>query len=412
MKRLKILALSSRLPYPILGGDRLRAYNLLRIMAQEHEVDLLALHESSADSGSLAHLRSFLGSVRCIQHSSFQSQSRAIANLIVRRLPLQVGYYYYPRVARDIQKHIHQYDLVYCFHVRTSEYVRYLPCAKVVDLVDAISLNYSRALTRSLSPKWRAVYQIERPILLRYEVGVVTDFDRAFLASSVDLEYLAKHGADKKKMVTIANGVDNVDIDYEPTEMQDIDLLFIGNMQTQSNQEAVLFFAQEILPLVRQWRPSTRFYVVGHNPSKKIHSLHDGNNFIVTGSVLNHKEFLTQAKVVVAPMTFGAGTQFKVLEAMNYGKPVVLTTLAAAGINGRSGTHFLVKDNPRDFAEAIITLLSEPSLRDLVGHAGKELVRSSHTWDTVGCQLLSEIQNLVLFRRRENETSERRCGNP
>lgn len=395
MRPLRILALSSRVPYPVIGGDRLRVYNFLRILADRHSVDLVSLHEDKVPKDTINHLEGFLGQVSLFPHSSWHSRVNAVLNFVGRRVPLQVGYYLFPDVNRWIVRHCSQYDLVFCFHVRMTEYVMTQPVKKVVDLVDAISLNYERALQQPVHPLWRVIYTLERSRLSRYERSVISNFDRSLIISEVDKKFLVGHGAPDEKIVVVPNGTMAGDLHGSQEVAERIDILFLGNMETQANQAAVLFFVKEIYPLLTMGEDRPTFYIVGTRPGRVVRDLHDGKHVVVTGEVTDPRPYVHRARVVIAPMTFGAGVQNKILEAMGAEKPVVTTRIGAEGIEGEGGVHYLEADSPGDFAAAITRLLSNESLSKDIGRRARQLIESRYTWDHAGSILHAVVNDVM-----------------
>jgi glycosyltransferase involved in cell wall biosynthesis len=276
-----------------------------------------------------------------------------------------------------------------------TEYAAELPSKKLVDLVDAISMNYTLALESTPEAHWRLIYRFEIPRLLGYERSVVATFDRSILISEVDRSFLAERGADRTKMAVVPNGTDLITAGGSGEMSEDMDVLFHGNMVTQANRAAAMYFLQDVLPLLRQSGSSPGVYIVGTSPSAKLRNMADGQNIRVTGEVADVTRYLLRSKVVVAPMVFGAGVQNKILEAMAVGKPVVTTSLGAEGIDGRSGEHFIVADSPAEFAAATKRLLEDPALRASLGMAGRKLIREKYTWDTSGRRLLEEVASVL-----------------
>jgi glycosyltransferase involved in cell wall biosynthesis len=393
--RPRILALSSRLPYPLVGGDRLRVYHLLRLLSERYQIDLLTFLHRPPAGDVLDHLGSFLGRVVWFSHGTARSILHAGSYFVAKRFPLQVGYYYFGDIQNWVLRNYTDYDLLLCFHVRMAEYLHGLACKKVVDLVDAISLNYSRALAQGHGGAWGSVYKLESTRLLEYEKRVVEEFDSTFITSHVDQRYLVENGASEGRIQVLPLATHIPELPYSETASPDIDIIFHGNMQTQPNQQAVMFFVQRVLTLIRRkgWDPV--FYVVGMNPSKEILRLANGKKVVVTGHVPDVAAYLHRAKLLVAPMTFGAGVQTKVLEAMAHNKPVVTTSVGAEGIEGESGVHYLVADTPDDFASSVVQLLVDPSLRTRIGSAARDLVERRYTWNVVKGLLYKEIDSVL-----------------
>jgi len=343
----------------------------------------------------IANLQKFVRKVVCFPISRFRSTVSAGFKGLLRGLPLQAGYYYFPEVKKWVMANVKHYDAVFCFHVRMTEYVINLDVVKVVDLVDAISMNYASAQDTTPDLKWRLIYRLELPRLLKYEQRVVSTFDKSILTSDVDRSFLGNHGANADRIAVVPNGTDLL-LETSPDGLiQDIDILFQGNMRTQANQAAALYFVTRVLPVIRSRGQNPKVYIVGMDPPERIRKLSDGENVVVTGLVKDVSAFIRRARVVVAPMQIGAGVQNKILEAMALERPVVTTALGAEGIEGVHGVHYLVADGESEFSSAVISLLDDPMLRKSIGSSARQLIASKYTWENVGRRLIEEVKQAI-----------------
>lgn len=395
-RKKKILVLTSRFPYPPVGGDRLRVFYLIRLLSEHYNVDVLSLNEEPVRREDHDAMKHFVRDVRCFTYSPLTYRIHAFIYALVTRGPLQVGYYWFRSVQRYIDSVVNNYDLVFCFHIRTTEYVKNLPVKKVVDLVDAISMNYQRALTMDIGFLWKMIYRYEQRRIEKYEVEIANCFDRSFIISTVDKDYLSHRGANSNSMVVIPNGTE---AHYQPGNLdhptEDIDFTFLGNMESQANRSAAIFFAKNILPIITKGSLSkVNYYIVGKNPSPEVLSLHDGSRIFVTGTVASTAEYISRTKVMVAPMLFGAGVQNKILESMAMQKPMITTTIGAEGINGTEGVHYCIADTPEQFAATALRLLNDGNARTVIGANAGEFARKHFQWKNVGESLSKEIDSL------------------
>jgi glycosyltransferase involved in cell wall biosynthesis len=336
--------------------------------------------------------------VRLFEFPRFRFRMNALLNGAVRNRSLQVGYYQFADVARYVRGIQDQYDAVFCFHVRMTEYARGVAGATFVDLVDAISMNYERALRQGIGGAWRAIYRFERDRLREYERRMINSFDRSFVISEVDRTYLIEAGSNPDRLAVLPNGTDEAP-NIAPAD-EDIDFAFLGNMETQSNRSAAEYFAASVFQPLIQRRPGLTYYIVGTNPPRSLRALDDGRAIVVTGLVPKPSEYLARAKVVVAPMLFAAGVQNKILEAMALGKPVLTTTVGAEGLSVVHGTHCVIADDAASMQEESLRLIDDPSYRRRIGEAGRDLVRRLYQWGPVGTLLHRHVDEVLALRRR------------
>jgi hypothetical protein len=198
-----------------------------------------------------------------------------------------------------------------------------------------------------------------RPQLRFVERQIAASFDATVVSTAAERELLRRIAPEAAtRITTVANGVDSDYFSPErpydaPPEMQGTSLVFVGTMDYRPNVEAAVYFAREILPLVRERLADARFVVVGAKPAAAVKELARSTHVVVTGRVPDVRPYLAHAKVVVAPLQIARGVQNKVLEAMAMAKPVVASPQAVAGIDVQAGQEILVAGDPRSFAGAI-----------------------------------------------------------
>ena len=129
-------------------------------------------------------------------------------------------------------------------------------------------------------------------------------------------------------------------------------LLFVGGFAHPPNADAVLWFAKEVFPYIRERIPGIRFYVVGSKVTEEIQALHSEENGIIIKGFVTEEELASlyaSCRIVVAPLRYGAGVKGKIVEAIYNGAPIVTTSVGAEGIPGVE-TVLEVADDPDDFA--------------------------------------------------------------
>ena len=390
----KILIISSRVPYPTIGGDRSRVYHIAQVLAGKYRVDLLAVNERKIAREELEPLKGIFNNLILFDFGLGSIKINAGRNILSSR-PMQVTGYYFKEIRRWIKQHYKEYQLLYVNHIRMAEYVRGLPCKKVLDFHDAISMNYKDAQKKA-NRFWRAFYLIEGRKLLPYEVATLRNFDKYFITSKVDRDYLLARAPVHTNIEVIPMGVNQQALERAASgEKEENWLAFLGKMDYQPNEDAALHFAKDIFPLLQQEDKKLKFVIIGAYPTRRVRALARINGIEVTGFVDDPYELLGRAKVVVAPMRFGAGIQNKVLEAMALRKPVVTTSNGAQGIAGRDGRHFIVADSPEETIREVLLLLNDERRRGEIGRNARALIEKEYTWDVVGAKLLQEIEEII-----------------
>ena len=144
-------------------------------------------------------------------------------------------------------------------------------------------------------------------------------------------------------------------------------LLFVGGFAHPPNADAVLWFAKEVFPKIRE-QIKVNFYIVGSKVTDEIKALEQpGNGIIVKGFVSEEElaDLYRNCRIVVVPLRYGAGVKGKVVEAIYNGAPIVTTSVGSEGIPDVEKV-LLVKDQPDEFAETVVELYKdEKRLEDL-----------------------------------------------
>jgi sugar transferase (PEP-CTERM/EpsH1 system associated) len=258
-------------------------------------------------------------------------------------------------------------------------------CPGVPSILDAQNVEYDnvrRMARASSSPLRRAFYGKEYRKLFNEEKAVYERQDALLLTSARDKSIMDGDFPGIPKFV-IPNGVDSSF--FRPSEESPgrHSLVFTGAMNYFPNVDGIVWFLNEIFPLIRAQVPDVRMSVVGGSPPKQLQSL-ASDSVTITGYVEDVRPFVHRASIYVVPLRMGGGTRLKVLEAMAMNKPVVTTSVGCEGIDVRDRETVLVADSPEKFADSVVELMCSDDLRRrLVARSG-ELVRAKYEWSVIG----------------------------
>jgi len=377
------------------GGDKLRVFNFIKHLSRNHKIALISFIADPDEANYLIEYASLLERVKTVLLSKEKSYSNACRGILSPK-PFQIHYYYLKKMRQLIFQEIEsgKYDLVFVHLIRMAEYVKDLRgVPRILDLTDAISLNYERSV-RYRRDVFYLVNLIEKEKVRRYETEIISHFEKNLLISSVDKNYLSRY-TDNQNIEIVPNGVD---IDYFQFYDGVFDLnrvVFLGNMRTFPNSDAVEYFCKEILPLIRKELPKVKFHIIGSEPSKVVRKLASEPEVVVTGYVKDVRPFLRKAAVSVCPMRVGAGIQNKILESMAMGTPVVSTPEGVEGIEVNPGQEILVSNSSSDFAQKVTELIQNRALRRSISLNARRLVEKKYTWEITLNQLEHIITEVV-----------------
>jgi polysaccharide biosynthesis protein PslH len=393
---------------------RARSYNLIRALGDRgHDVTVLTLatNESEwADSAALA----MAGHEVVTQGINLL---RSLANCLValpRGTPLQAVYSWHPALAQRTASFASnesgpaRFDVVHVEHLRGARYgLQLLETASgrrppiVWDSVDCISYLFRQASEKSTSCTRRWVTRLELERTARYEAELIRRFDHVLVSSPVDRQaLLGLPSAETRPTAPISvihNGVDLGYFQPEPeTVREPATLIFTGKMSYHANVTMVQHLVEEILPRVWRQRPDARLLIVGKDPPREIEKLAERRHRIdVSGTVPDIRPYLQRATLSVVPLVYGAGVQFKVLEAMACATPVVAYAPALAPLSTRAGRDVAVAHDADDFAAQVVCLLNEPALRQQIGQKGRDYVEMYHDWGLAAAQLEAVYRTLI-----------------
>ena len=205
--------------------------------------------------------------------------------------------------------------------------------------------------------------------------------------SEADAEALRSLHRDAE-IVVAPNGVDTAY--FRPGDPSAVDgdlLVFTGKMDFRPNVDAVRWFCEMVWPRLHSARPSTRFAIVGRDPSPAVKALTEIPGVLVTGLVQDVRPWVARAGAVVAPLRVGGGTRLKILEAMAMAKPIVATTMAVDGLNVEAGEDLLIADDPAEMTEAILSVLSDPERAESLGRSARRRAEFEYRWEKVGWEI-------------------------
>ncbi|MDR2122038.1 MAG: glycosyltransferase family 4 protein [Flavobacteriaceae bacterium] len=377
------LLLLTRYPYPPVGGDKVKSHNLIKILARNFNLKVIIITDEAYDEQAEKFLKENVNSYSVFRFASNKFKINILKGLF-KKTPIQVSYYYFPKVHKKIKQDIENSDIVIANLIRTTRYLEKTEKKKYLDIVDAIGLHYIEATKKTTSLFWKILYAIEGKRVLKYEIKCVSNFNCTFFVNKQEAETYSQYG----NTTWIPNGVDSKLLSYNSSpDINSRKVVFFGKMNYQPNVEAISWYIDHVH---KHLPDDYEFIILGTSPSKKVLKKAKAyNNIKVTGYVENPYEILCSCSLAVAPMQIGGGIQNKVLESMALGQINVLTSKVANPITGAtSGVHFLVEDDPLKMANLIRDILNDRDSYVSIGKNAREIIRNNYTWKQYEDKLL------------------------
>ncbi|KHE05245.1 glycosyltransferase family 4 protein [Citrobacter braakii] len=397
-QRKKILVLTPRFPYPVIGGDRLRIYKLCKALSENYDLTLLSLceHSSEVNAAITDNVFSDIHRVFLPKYLSYYNVLKALPT----KVPLQVAYYRSEQFQKKFNELVTTHDAVFCHLIRVADYAKDADIVKFIDMTDAISLNYSRVKKHSNKKNIRAlIYSIEQSRLEKYEREIAHSFDLATFISPVDRNFLYPTNNDNIKVVN--NGVDTGHLLFKERFIdvtKPIELVFIGNMFSMQNMDAAIFFAKEILPKIAE-EFDVIFKVIGKISEANKKTLNSYANTIAIGIVGDINEASQSGHIGVCPVRLGAGVQNKVLEYMALGLPCISSSIGFEGIEASNGTEIIIADTVDEYKKAIRLMTSNNEYYANLAKNAREFVVSNFSWKSRLSTFMNAIEENVYAKK-------------
>lgn len=403
---MKILFVTPQLPYPPDKGTTIRNFALIKGLARRgHEIHLLSFIRSEEDLAWLAELEPHCRKIVTVM-APHRSRLTRLRKFLFSQQPDMAGRLpseeFHGKLA-SLLSHEH-YDVVQIEGIEVAQYAlaagelqaqkanNHAPLL-VFDDHNAEYILQKRAyeIDRRAPSHWgKAFYSwIQWRRLRAYERSVCLAADRVLAVSEADAAAIRRLDA-AINVAVIANGVDcaffhsmRPEDHPVPSQIRHVAALaFTGTMDFRPNIDAMLWFCQDILPLIKKHLYHVHLYVVGKSPPRAVRDL-AGPAVTVTGYVSDIRPYIAHSSIYVVPMRIGSGTKLKVLQAMAMGIPVVATTVGAEGIDAVGGQHLVVADTPDEFAHGVLSLLEDAARRRQLAAEARQLVETKYDWDSI-----------------------------
>ncbi|HMD35946.1 MAG TPA: glycosyltransferase [Vicinamibacterales bacterium] len=422
---MRILWLKSDLLLPLDKGGKLRTWHLMRHLAARHEITYLAFADPDEDPANVQGMRAVASRVETIPRTdppkgSLRFYLDAAVHLL-DPLPYAVGKYrsraYRRRLAALLKAQ--RFDLVVCdFLFPAVNLPRQLPCPAVIFTHNVESEIWRRHRETKTSFVGRLLYDAQHRRMRRYESRALARFDGVLAVSDADRQTFARLYPDvvRDPIHVVATGVDTGF--FAPAEPASPagsrEIVFTGSMDWLPNEDAMIFFCDKVLPLIRAEEPDVRLSIVGRAPTPAVSKLADTYRDCVrvTGRVDDVRPYIAEAGVYIVPLRIGGGTRLKIFEAMAMAKAVVSTGVGAEGLPVEEGRHLILADEPNTFARAVVRLLRDVNRRRALEGAARALVIEKYDWSSVAGDLERALLDVADCGTRNADSAIHHAVNP
>ena len=414
---MKILWLKTELLHPVDKGGKIRTYHLLKQLKADHHITYLTLDDGSAPPNAVADAGEYCHELIRIPHSTRAKFSAGFyAELVLNMsssLPYAIRKYKSDAMTRAISEATAKdnFDVVICdFLAPAVNLPRDLETPVVLFQHNVEAEIWRRHYEVQQHPAKRFYLHLQWRKMQRFEKDACQRVDSVIAVSEADARMMERdYGV--AKVHDVPTGVD-IDF-FKPSRSaraRTNSLVFTGSMDWLPNEDAMRYFIDDVLPIVRRSIPDIHLTIVGRNPYPSLLELAQRNPALtVTGRVDDVRPYIDDAVAFIVPIRIGGGTRLKIYEAMAMEKPVISTTIGAEGLPLQNGAELLIADDARTFAEAVVKVLSDPELATKLGASAANLVRRDFGWAGVAasfadlCRAASGNETSKLSHNRQEE---------
>lgn len=399
MKR-DLLVICAKLPAPPYDGLTVRYAHFFQGLSEKWRLWVVGFVDPKRREVAIQTMQPFCHHLEVFDQPPEWSKWRRYLSLVTHRAPYSNVL---PRYTSEFRERLRanlrkvRPDVALFLYIPMADYRHELPptIPKVMDHPDAWSPNFLHAARQSKGWHRRFFALVDTFKFREFQRRAARDFDLNIVVTENDHQLLHRL-CPSAQIAVLPNGVD---IDhFTPGHFNDspegTDLLLTGIFTYAPNIDAAEFLCRDIMPLVWSKRPFTTVTLIGWQFSNRVRAL-ASKQVMLLEKVPDIRPYQESAKIFVAPYRFVFGIRYKILEAMAMGKAIVGTSAAFIGIPIQDGVHALVRDDPKGFAEAIITLLNDTALRQSIGSAAREFVAEHYDQRKIVAKLNNLLEGIL-----------------
>jgi len=405
---MNLLILTPQLPFPAHQGTSLRNFHIIRGLANDNRITLLSYIDSDAGQETPRQLATLCEQIVTIRAPT-RSTKRRLWQMISSRQPDMALRLHSAEFAAALETLLRKQNID-IVQIEGIELAWTIPTIRkttpdlpiVYDAHNAEALLQSRSgvADRGKIQRWPAATysRLQSSRLASYETWLCNSVDRVLAVSEADGDALQSLAGDKvRPIMVIPNSIDVAA--YSATEktvdrQYQFDIVFSGKMDYRPNVDAVLWFAENVWPLIKRETPDVTWAIVGQRPHDRLAHLEQMPDVTITGWVRETKPYLFGAKVFVMPFRVGSGTRLKLIEALAAGRAVVSTRVGVEGFPVEDGRHLVVSDSAEGFAKNTVALLGDSERRELLGDQGMQFAKQ-YDWRVVVPRIQSVYDEIM-----------------
>jgi glycosyltransferase involved in cell wall biosynthesis len=380
----KILFITTELPYPASSGGRIKSFKLIEHLSKEHELSVFAL----VDKPSEELEEEFMKAVKLNTYASFKlKKKRNLMNLLrsyTKRIPLNQFRNYHTKAAEIIHHLADDADIVIIDHYEMGIYLSSLSdCTKVYHAHNAEFKLWERLAQLEREPLKKRAISLETQRVITAEKVLMKACAKSFMAAS-DKAKFEEYGIEvpnfrETKHLGSESLMSLPNLEFDETEKA---LFYMGSLSWPANSDGLIWFFKKVWPILIEKDADLKFHLLGKGAKRDLKKvLNKWPQVVMHGFAENPDEIMKQCRLGVVPLRYGSGMKIKVLDNLYRGLPMVTTPVGAEGISIEDKMHASIKDDPMDFANAVMELLSNEDLWKQYRDSSRKLSKKAYTWE-------------------------------
>ena len=390
LKQTKILFLSQRFLFPMDTGGKIRTGNILEYLKKIASINVISNVESPKDDKYFPQMNGLCDKFIPVP---WKENPRYTLKFYLKigmqsfsRFPISVLNDYSAELENTVYNELknNYYDLAICdFLQSTLNFRRVNSVPTILFQHNVESTIAKRHLEKAKDPVSILFWWLQYRRMHKHEKAMCRQFDGIIAVSENDKEFMRKR-FNVDNVYDIPTGVDTNFYQPQGAKTHKKQLVFTGSMDWLPNEDAMIYFIQEIFPLIKAQESETQLVIVGRRPTPRLQKLTDGRkDIIATGWVEDTRPYIEESSVFIVPIRIGGGTRMKIYEALSMGKGMVSTTIGAEGLPLTHEKHLLIADEKEEFARNVLRLLRDKELSNTLGKNARAYVYSNFRWEHV-----------------------------
>ncbi|MFH2143917.1 MAG: glycosyltransferase family 4 protein [Bacteroidota bacterium] len=373
---MNFLFICNKIPYPANDGGSIATLNMIRgIRNHGHEVVVLAMRTLKHNFNIKDIPDEIQKEIKfhSVDVDAGTSVFAALKNYFFSKLPYNAKRFINKSFSDELAKLLscNNFDIIQLEGIYLAPYISIIrkhSTAKISLRAHNIEHEIWMRVAEGEKSSFKKIYIKNLSKRIRkFELSYINKYDFLIPITERDRKQFDLFG-NNKPTYTAQAGMEFLDITNEGSSNNSLDLFHIGSLDWAPNQEGLVWFFNEVWPLVIKEYQDLKIFVAGRNAPKWLEAFfRKQKNVIYLGEIDDAKEFIKSKSIMIVPLKSGSGMRIKIVEGMSLGKVIITTTIGMEGIDAEHGKNIFVANEPLDFLNEIKNIIHNPELINRVG---------------------------------------------